>query len=264
MCFFCRLKEGVDFHLFITTSPCGDARIFSLHEAPSTREKEAKEKEAKEKEDEEPKGEVVESGDASEAADTIKDDITEAETATVGGESVASDTSAEAAAAAGTEAAVEESFVSVWGDSFTSQPAAAAALDGQDAEAAAEAPVPNADDVATTPPAESCALVDENNNLADSPSDSKEELPQVDENAGAAEETAIIIKDGEDTEEKDDEETQVKVREMTSKQVLDEIVELDENGNARLPPNIVVPEIRIELVDDNGDPIKDRRADSSR
>jgi len=30
-----RLKEGVSFHLFITTSPCGDARIFSLHESPS-------------------------------------------------------------------------------------------------------------------------------------------------------------------------------------------------------------------------------------
>ncbi|CAB4063790.1 ADARB [Lepeophtheirus salmonis] len=28
----CHLKDGVEFHLFITTSPCGDARIFSLHE----------------------------------------------------------------------------------------------------------------------------------------------------------------------------------------------------------------------------------------
>ena len=27
-----RVKAGVEFHLFVTTSPCGDARIFSLHE----------------------------------------------------------------------------------------------------------------------------------------------------------------------------------------------------------------------------------------
>lgn len=33
--FLLRLKPGIEFHLFITTAPCGDARIFSLHESPS-------------------------------------------------------------------------------------------------------------------------------------------------------------------------------------------------------------------------------------
>lgn len=28
-----QLKDGVQFHLYISTSPCGDARIFSPHEA---------------------------------------------------------------------------------------------------------------------------------------------------------------------------------------------------------------------------------------
>ena len=41
-----RLKPGVEFHLFITTSPCGDARIFSLHENPSPSAAAAKEKKA--------------------------------------------------------------------------------------------------------------------------------------------------------------------------------------------------------------------------
>jgi len=41
---FHELKPGIEFHLFITTSPCGDARIFSLHEnpAPSAASKEKK------------------------------------------------------------------------------------------------------------------------------------------------------------------------------------------------------------------------------
>jgi double stranded RNA-specific editase B len=30
------LKDGVEFHLFVTTAPCGDARIFSLHESSSS------------------------------------------------------------------------------------------------------------------------------------------------------------------------------------------------------------------------------------
>ena len=41
-----RLKPGIAFHLFITTSPCGDARIFSLHENPSPSVQAAKEKKA--------------------------------------------------------------------------------------------------------------------------------------------------------------------------------------------------------------------------
>ena len=44
-CFFIfRLKDGIDFHLFITTSPCGDARIFSLHESSSATNPEPKSK----------------------------------------------------------------------------------------------------------------------------------------------------------------------------------------------------------------------------
>eukprot|EP00092_Neocalanus_flemingeri_P022786 GFUD01024706.1.p1 GENE.GFUD01024706.1~~GFUD01024706.1.p1 ORF type:complete len:703 (+),score=193.42 GFUD01024706.1:51-2159(+) len=31
-----RLLQGVSFHLFISTAPCGDARIFSLHEQPAS------------------------------------------------------------------------------------------------------------------------------------------------------------------------------------------------------------------------------------
>ena len=30
-----KIKPGVSFHLFISTAPCGDARIFSLHEQPT-------------------------------------------------------------------------------------------------------------------------------------------------------------------------------------------------------------------------------------
>jgi len=30
-----KIKSGVSFHLFVSTAPCGDARIFSLHEQPS-------------------------------------------------------------------------------------------------------------------------------------------------------------------------------------------------------------------------------------
>ena len=62
---FFRLKDRIDFHLFITTSPCGDARIFSLHESssatpepkPKSPEAENEEKDSKEensKEDETP------------------------------------------------------------------------------------------------------------------------------------------------------------------------------------------------------------------
>ena len=41
---FYRLKDGVGFHMFITTSPCGDARIFSLHESSSATNLESKAK----------------------------------------------------------------------------------------------------------------------------------------------------------------------------------------------------------------------------
>ena len=65
MLLFFRLKDRIDFHLFITTSPCGDARIFSLHESssatpepkPKSPEAENEEKDSKEensKEDETP------------------------------------------------------------------------------------------------------------------------------------------------------------------------------------------------------------------
>ena len=39
--FLFRLKDGIGFHLFITTSPCGDARIFSLHESSTATNPEA-------------------------------------------------------------------------------------------------------------------------------------------------------------------------------------------------------------------------------
>ena len=35
------MKDGIGFHLFITTSPCGDARIFSLHESSTATNPEA-------------------------------------------------------------------------------------------------------------------------------------------------------------------------------------------------------------------------------
>ena len=60
---FRRLKKGVGFHLFITTSPCGDARIFSLHESSSTNNLESKVKlsdESEQKEEEEVKEEEEE------------------------------------------------------------------------------------------------------------------------------------------------------------------------------------------------------------
>ncbi len=39
-----KLKDGMSFHLFITTAPCGDARIFSLHESSTSTNPEAAKK----------------------------------------------------------------------------------------------------------------------------------------------------------------------------------------------------------------------------
>ena len=84
--FRCRLKNGVGFHLFITTSPCGDARIFSLHESSSTNNLESKvklsdiesaeQKEEVVKEEEETKDEDID--------DEIKDDVDDSTSITSG------------------------------------------------------------------------------------------------------------------------------------------------------------------------------------
>ena len=65
-----RLKEGVTFHLFITTAPCGDSRIFSLHESSSSTNLEAKNKPEVEKPETEEKSEEK-------SEDNTKNDVTQ-------------------------------------------------------------------------------------------------------------------------------------------------------------------------------------------
>ena len=97
--FRCRLKNGVGFHLFITTSPCGDARIFSLHESSSTNNLESKvklsdiesaeQKEEVVKEEEETKDEDID--------DEIKDDVDDSTSITSGSVNSAAEVSVMAA-----------------------------------------------------------------------------------------------------------------------------------------------------------------------
>ena len=82
--FRCRLKNGVGFHLFITTSPCGDARIFSLHESSSTNNLESKVK-LSDIESAEQKEEVVkEEEETKDDDDEIKDDVDDSTSITSG------------------------------------------------------------------------------------------------------------------------------------------------------------------------------------